>query len=87
MAHTYSSDQIAQISTIRELLLTGEAERMRRSAGILRSEVARRIGCSQSTVGRRESGERVPRSDVCLVVAAAYGELASLAAPVGAGAR
>jgi transcriptional regulator with XRE-family HTH domain len=79
MAKTFTSDEIEQIALVRALLRSREAEKIRGSAGILRSEAAGMVPCHPSAIARWENGERVPRSDVALRLAEVYGEFAALA--------
>lgn len=64
---TTKQTQLRQIAEVRRMFRDGEAERVRRGAGISQSELARTIGVASSTVSLWESGDRVPRSSVALL--------------------
>lgn len=64
-------------------MLSNLIRESRRRAGLSQSQLARRAGVAKSTVGRIESGTRVPSSDLVerLVRAAGFEIQLSLAAP------
>jgi DNA-binding transcriptional regulator YiaG len=53
-----------EIARARDLIRTGRAEAIRINAGLVRSDIARTLKVSPSTVGRWEKGARVPRGEM-----------------------
>ena len=53
-----SIDEMVRRARLRELLASGEAQRLRQSAGVSRLEMARHCRVTTSTVTRWESGEK-----------------------------
>jgi DNA-binding transcriptional regulator YiaG len=66
-----------QSMELREWLTTGQAEEIRRAAGLSRPGLAREIGVAESALWRWEHGDRMPTG---LYAAAYYRLLARLAA-------
>ncbi len=49
------------LSKMRAALVSGQAERLRRGAGLSRAEVGAAVGVSREAIQKWELGERVPR--------------------------
>lgn len=53
-------EEVARLAKLRGMLRSGEAERIRKRAGIMRSEAAGACGVRESTVWRWETGRKPP---------------------------
>ncbi|MDP8931597.1 MAG: helix-turn-helix domain-containing protein [Actinomycetota bacterium] len=60
-----------RLARVRAVVVSGEAQRLRKAARLSISEIAAACGVDQSTVWRWERGRRVPRGERALK----YGEL------------
>jgi DNA-binding transcriptional regulator YiaG len=60
---------------LRAALLNGQAERLRRDAGLSRAEVGAAIGVSREAVQKWELGDRTPRGDAALKYARLLSQL------------
>lgn len=54
------------LSTMRAALITGQAEQLRRGAGLSRAEVGAAVGVSREAVQKWELGDRTPRGDAAV---------------------
>lgn len=61
---------------MRAALLNGQAERLRRDAGLSRAEVGAAVGVSREAVQKWELGDRTPRGDAALRYARLLARLA-----------
>lgn len=55
------NDTAVSLARVRALVRAGEAERIRKAAGLSLGEVGASVGADPSTVHRWERGDRVPR--------------------------
>lgn len=55
-----------QLARVRELVVNGEAKRIREMSRLSLGELAADVGCSPATIFRYESRERSPRGAVAL---------------------
>lgn len=58
-----------EMQRLRRLTSNGEARRIRLAAGLSQAEVARSVAADPSTIGRWESGSRVPRGAAAIAYA------------------
>ena len=73
----------SQLAIFSRMSIASIVREARRRAGLTQAELAERAGVPQSTIGRIESGTRVPSSEMVerLVDAAGFGVSVSLAEP------
>ncbi len=68
---------LEDIRTARELLATGEAQRLREASNLTRAEVAAFAESSIDAVALWESGQRCPRTDPALRLGRLYRRLSA----------
>ncbi len=68
------------LTTMRAALTSGEAEALRRRAGLSRAELGAAVGVSREAVQKWELGDRIPRGDAALRYARLLARLAGQAA-------
>ncbi len=72
-----TSTNLSLLIEAREAARTGKGASIREAAGLSRGELARAAGLHEATVGRYESGARVPRGDAAIRYARLLRRLAS----------
>lgn len=75
-----TTQDLEDIRTARDLLATGEAQRLREAANLTRAEVAAHADSSTDAVALWESGQRCPRTEPALRLGRLYRELTGKAA-------
>jgi DNA-binding transcriptional regulator YiaG len=56
--------RVLVVATLKSLIGSGQARRIREEAGVRRSDLAYDLNVHESTIVRWESGDRFPRSEV-----------------------
>ena len=65
----------ADLAALRASCRSGEAKRIRQAAQVSLAEIAQEVGTTPATVGRWETGVRLPRPEAALRYAAVLGRL------------
>lgn len=69
-----------KLQALRARTASGEARKIREAARLSLNDIARSVGTHYSTIGRWESGERLPRGEAALRYAALLERLTKAAA-------